>query len=137
MLNPNARKGGALNTPAILVVEDERLIQWSLRERLEQDGYHVVLADTGEQALDRFQEPVGLVLLDLKLPDTNGLALLKRLKKLQPDCPVILMTAYGTPEIAREAMDNGVFQVVDKPFRLDDMAHLVDEALCSDGGRGH
>jgi two-component system NtrC family response regulator len=137
MLNPRARKGGAVNTPAILVVEDERLIQWSLRERLEQDGYHVVLADTGEQALDRFQESVGLVLLDLKLPDTNGLALLKRLKKLQPKCQVILMTAYGTPEIAREAMDNGVFQVVDKPFRLDDMALLVDEALCSNGGRGH
>jgi len=137
MLNPHARNGGALNAPAILVVEDERLIQWSLRERLEQDGYHVVLAETGEQALDRFQEPVGLVLLDLKLPDTNGLALLKQLKKMQPKCQVILMTAYGTPEIAREAMDNGVFQVVDKPFRLDDMAHLVDEALCSDGGRGH
>jgi len=137
MLNPHARNGGALNAPAILVVEDERLIQWSLRERLEQDGYHVVLAETGEQALDRFQEPVGLVLLDLKLPDTNGLALLKQLKKMQPKCHVILMTAYGTPEIAREAMDNGVFQVVDKPFRLDDMAHLVDEALCSDGGRGH
>ena len=137
MLNPRARKSGDLSDPAILVVEDERLIQWSLRERLEQDGYHVVLADTGQQALDRFQEPVRLVLLDLKLPDTNGLALLKRFKKLQPACQVILMTAYGTPEVAREAMDHGVYQVVDKPFRLDDMAHLVDEALCSDGGSGN
>jgi DNA-binding NtrC family response regulator len=134
MLNSRARKSGALSDPAILVVEDERLIQWSLRERLEQDGYHVVLADTGKQALDRFQEPVRLVLLDLKLPDTNGLALLKRFKKLQPACQVILMTAYGTPEIAREALDHGVYQVVDKPFRLDDMAHLVDEALCSAEG---
>ena len=120
-------------TPAVLVVDDEQLIRWSIRSHLEHVGFQVVVAENGKQALACFRDDVGLVLLDLRLPDTNGLAVLRQIKKKRPDCPVILMTAFGTPEVAREAVADGAFRVVDKPFNLDDMTSLVEQALCSAG----
>ena len=114
---------------SILVVDDEQLIRWSLRTHLEHSGYRVDVAETGSEALDHFGDDVGLVLLDLKLPDTNGLTLLKEMKRKHPGCQVILMTAYGTPEVASEALRCGAYQVFDKPFDLDEMARTVKEAL--------
>jgi DNA-binding NtrC family response regulator len=122
-----------LSTRAVLVVDDEQLIRWSIRSHLEHIGFQVVVAENGEQAMACFRDEVGLVLLDLRLRDTNGLAVLRQIKKKRPDCPVILMTAFGTPEVAREAVADGAFRVVDKPFNLDDMTSLVEQAFCSAG----
>jgi len=118
---------------AVLVVDDEQLIRWSIRSHLEQVGFHVVVAENGEQALSCFRDDVGLVLLDFRLPDTNGLAVLRQIKKRRPECPVILMTAFGSPEVAREAVARGAYKVMDKPFNLDEMTHLVEQAFCSTG----
>ena len=115
--------------PRVLVVEDEPLIRWSLRERLEQQGYRVVEAPTGRAALDCFRQGADLVLLDWKLPDIDGLVVLQRIKHDCPDCPVIMMTAYGGEELDRQARTFGVQRVMDKPFNLDDMLQLVEEAL--------
>jgi len=114
---------------AILVVDDEQLIRWCLKERLEQDGYQVVEARSGQEALELMRDEVRLVLLDLRLPDTDGLSLLAELRRAHPDCRVILMTAHGSPGVTRDATAGGVFAVVDKPFSLDVMAHLAEEAL--------
>ena len=116
--------------PTILVVDDEDLIRWSLREKLEQAGYRVLLAGTGREADKHIHEgDVDLVLLDYKLPDMDGLGLLSQIKGLDPDILVILMTAYSTVETAVEAMKMGAFHYANKPFHMEEMLILVEKAL--------
>ena len=113
----------------VLVVDDEDLIRWSLRERLRTDGYEVLEAGTGRAALEQFKEGVDLVLLDYRLPDTDGLSVLRELKKLDPDILVILLTSFVSVDTAVEAMKLGAFHFANKPFDLDDVAALVGRAL--------
>jgi len=113
----------------VLVVDDEDLIRWALRERLEAAGYDVVEAENGQRALEHFSSDVDLVLLDLRLPDRDGLSILEEIQTSRPGAPVILMTAYGTPETVRKALANGARRVVDKPFDYDGMLQMVTEEL--------
>jgi two-component system, NtrC family, response regulator AtoC len=114
---------------AILVVDDEDLIRWSLRERLSSDGYAIREAGTGAEAMDRFREGVDLVLLDYRLPDTDGLSLLREMKSLDPDVLVILLTSFVSVETAVEAMKLGAFHFANKPFNLDEVSAIVARAL--------
>lgn len=114
---------------SILVVDDEKLIRWSLRERLEQAGYRVVVASSGQQTLENLNDGVSIALLDVKLPDIGGLELCHEIRRRCPHCRIIMMTAQWTPELASEALENGAFQVLAKPFNLDEMTKLVETAL--------
>jgi two-component system, NtrC family, response regulator AtoC len=116
-------------TPCILVVDDEPLIRWSLAERLTQEGYRVVEAADGRETLDHLRDPVDLVLLDYRLPDTDGLTLLKQIKAHDPDTLVILLTAYASIETAVEVMKQGAYHYANKPFDLDEITLLVQKAL--------
>jgi DNA-binding NtrC family response regulator len=119
-----------MSTANILVVDDEDLVRWSLRERLRRDGYAVSEAGTGADALEQVAAGgVDLVLLDFRLPDTDGLAVLRRIKELTPETLVILMTAFSTVENAVEAMRLGAYHYVNKPFNLDEVALVVEKAL--------
>ena len=92
------------NRRTILVVDDEKLIRWSLRERLEREGYQVREAVDGKMALTHIrQDDVDLVLLDVRLPDMDGLEILKQVKRRSPSTVVILMTAYASIQNAVEA----------------------------------
>ncbi len=118
------------NPKTILVVDDEKLLRWSLRQKLEAAGYHVVEAENGEAAARSFQEDCpDLVTLDIRLPDTNGLKVLLGIKKQSPETPVIMITAYGVVDDAVKALQIGAYDYLEKPINFDRLLHSVRNAL--------
>jgi DNA-binding NtrC family response regulator len=114
----------------VLVVDDEALIRWSLAQTLGDRGFEVEQATSAADALDAVTASdarFDVVLLDFRLPDSNDLGLLAKLRQLMPGTAVILMTAFSTPETAKGAIDLGVVRVVDKPFEMSEMARLVEQ----------
>ncbi|HEY7728339.1 MAG TPA: sigma-54 dependent transcriptional regulator [Candidatus Eisenbacteria bacterium] len=114
----------------ILVVDDERTLRFALKEGLAEDGYRVETAGDGAEAraaLERAE--FHLVLLDQKLPDASGLDLLREFKAKRPEIQVVIMTAYGKFQWAVEATKAGCFDYVAKPFELDHMKLIIQNAL--------
>jgi DNA-binding NtrC family response regulator len=115
----------------ILVVDDEPLIRWAVREGLEEAGYDVVEAGSAREAmasLRRAGDPVHVVLLDVRLPDSDDLGLLRRVRREAPCCRVIMMTAHGSPELLQQAIVEGAFGALYKPFDMAGMISLVRAA---------
>jgi DNA-binding NtrC family response regulator len=114
----------------ILVVDDEHLIRWSLEQQLQREGYRVLLAETGAAALQLAQaESPELILLDVRLPDADGVVLLERLRAADPDTLVILITAHGGVESAVRAMKAGAHDYIIKPFDVEELKLTVKKAL--------
>ena len=114
----------------ILVVDDESLIRWSLAEVLADSGHQVEEAEDGASAVARLSDhpAFDVVLLDYRLPDSNDLHLLETIRQLQPTAAVVMMTAFGTPEVTSGALKLGAYRVVAKPFDVHAMVSLVAEA---------
>jgi DNA-binding NtrC family response regulator len=114
----------------VLVVDDEALIRWSLAESLAEAGYTVSEASDGASAVAQASGG-GLfdaIVLDYRLPDSNDLHLLETIRGLQPSAAVVMMTAFGTPEVTSGALELGACRVVPKPFDVHDMVDLVTKA---------
>jgi DNA-binding NtrC family response regulator len=114
----------------ILVVDDEHLIRWSLEQNLKKQGYDVLTAGSGEDALRivREEQP-DLVLLDIQLPGISGLEVLEKVKEFDEDIVVIMVTAHGGLDTAVTAMRIGAYDYLNKPFNLDEMAIVIRKAL--------
>jgi len=120
----------AKRTFGILVVDDERTLRYALKEGLSEEGYRVETAGDVAEALQRLErEEYQFALLDQKLPDGNGLDLLKQIKARRPEMQVVIMTAFGKFENAVEATKAGCFDYVAKPFELDHMKLIIQNAL--------
>lgn len=114
---------------AVLIVEDEQLIRWSVQERLRRQGLQVTEAETAAKARLALLEGPDLVLLDVGLPDANGLQLLEEFRAAAPDTPIIMMTGDASAETAVTAMLAGAYHYITKPVNLDELALICGRAL--------
>ncbi|UQZ89833.1 sigma-54-dependent Fis family transcriptional regulator [Deltaproteobacteria bacterium Smac51] len=119
-----------MSVRAILVADDEKHLRSALFTALTRLGHAVELAENGQEALNKFQtQRFDLVITDLRMPQLDGLGLLKALKKISPDTPVIMMTAYGSVEHAVEAMREGAQDFILKPFPSGVIEEAVNRAF--------
>lgn len=114
----------------VIVADDEMLIRWALGQRLSRDGHVVSEAVDGAAALDLLAvvPPPTVVVLDVKLPDMSGLAVLEEIRKRRPDAVVLMMTAYWAGDALEQARQLGARALLAKPLDLDRVASAVDEA---------
>lgn len=114
----------------VLIIDDEKLIRWSLGKNLNKCGYRTETAETGEDGLkvmDQFNPEA--VILDNKLPGISGIEVLQEIRDKHPKTVVLFMTAFGTIELAVEAMKKGAYDYVNKPFVFDEVKQLLEKAL--------
>jgi len=120
----------------VLVVDDEKMIRWTLTRALTEAGYAVEEAASAAEALAAVErEMPDLVLLDFKLPDRSGVEVLREIRRLTPEVPVILITAFSSVEGAVSAMREGAYDYRSKPFEIDDLLLAVRRALEASGLR--
>ena len=114
----------------ILIVDDERLVRWAVGETLGAQGYEIVEAADAESARRAIlsADAPDLVLLDLRLPDCDDLGLVFFIRAHVPETPVVLMTAFGTPEILAQAAALGVV-ILAKPFDINELTSIVDRTV--------
>lgn len=116
--------------PAILVVDDDEVMRQTLSDVLRKRGYAVSTAETGGQTISSIKKQLfDLILLDIRLPDMDGLDVLKRIKEIESDLMVIVMTAYSDVQTAVMAIKSGAYDYIDKPFELEELKILIQKAL--------
>ncbi len=114
----------------VLIIDDEENMRWVLKRALEKAGYEVLTARRGEEGLELFAlHPVDLVLVDLKMPGMDGLAVLRELRRRDPRVPILLFTAYATVPTAVEALQWGATDYLRKPFDLETVLAKIHEAI--------
>jgi len=115
--------------PRVLVVDDESSLRVTLAANLELEGFTVVEADGAEQALARLEEgPFDLVLSDIRMPGMHGVDLFRQIRTRWPSLPVVLMSAFAMEHLVEEAVQEGVFTVLRKPFDMERVLALVKRA---------
>ena len=114
----------------ILLVEDEPSVRKGVNEWLTQDGYLIESVENGEQALEKIKnQPYGVVVLDLRLPDIDGLQVFEQAKKLRPELKGIIITAFPSKETREKGKSLGIFDYLPKPFKVTDLEKVISLAL--------
>ena len=114
----------------IMIVDDEKLVRWSISSGLERDDHEVFCAQSGEEAIEKAKEvDFDLVITDFKMPGMNGAELLEQLKDLNPDTKVVVLTAYSAELSMRRAVKLGASEYIEKPFLVDEIRELVQTVL--------
>ncbi|MBW2058357.1 MAG: sigma-54-dependent Fis family transcriptional regulator [Deltaproteobacteria bacterium] len=116
--------------PAILIVDDDEVMRQTLSDVFTKREYEVYTTETGKEAITSVQtQIVDLVLLDIRLPDMDGISVLKKIKEIDTDLMVIMMTAYSDVQTAVMAMKAGAYDYINKPFELDELKLLIQKAI--------
>jgi DNA-binding NtrC family response regulator len=114
----------------ILVIDDETIVRTSCERTLTPEGYEVISVSGGQEGIEYLQnQSFGLVLLDLKMPDIDGIEVLTRIKKEWPDTKVIMITGYSTVDTAVQALRYGAYNFIEKPFTPDSLLNAVKEVF--------
>lgn len=114
----------------ILVIDDEAIVRTSCIRTLEPEGYEIKLAASGKEGIDLLQkETFGLVLLDLKMPDMDGIEVLNTINKTWPGTKVVMITGYSTVDTAVQALRLGAYNFIEKPFTPDTLLNAVKEVF--------
>lgn len=114
----------------ILLVEDETLLREALKEWLEDDGYNVEVAQSGEEALEKIkQEEFGVIVFDLRLPGIDGLHAFEEAKDIKPGTKGLIITAYPSYETQQRARELGLIDYLPKPFKIEDLEKIISGAL--------
>ncbi len=117
----------------VLVLDDERLVRWSIGERLKADGFEPVPSASVAEALDAAAKGVDAAILDYSLPDGDGVSVLKSLRQLDPDLPVIMLTANQEVDVVVEAIKAGASDYVAKPFDVHNLVIRLTRAIDATG----
>jgi len=116
----------------VLVVDDNEDLLETFAMILKRRGFSVQTADNGVSAVDRFKEQsFDVILMDIVMPEMNGVEAFKKIKEIQPGASIILMTAYSEEELIQTAKDEGAHQIIHKPIRIDQLIELINEAAAS------
>ncbi|MEW6742354.1 MAG: sigma-54 dependent transcriptional regulator [Planctomycetota bacterium] len=127
---PTATPGEAQPRPRLLVADDEESMRFYLERALRRHGYEVEVVDNGDAAIERYEaRRFDVAVVDLKMPGTHGIEVLARVRTTDPEAMVIIMTAYGTIQSAVEAMRQGAFDYITKPFEIDELLLRLERAL--------
>ena len=120
------------NFKKVLIVDDEETLTWSMSKSLskDKDKYEVIIANNGREALALMEKnKIDLVITDIRMPDVNGLDLLVKIKKEYPQTKVIIMTAYGSSDVQKEANQRGSLFYIEKPFEISDIRKIIIDLL--------
>ncbi|MBI4978188.1 MAG: response regulator [Spirochaetes bacterium] len=118
------------NLPVVLAIDDEHTIRDLIKYTLEPENMIVVTADNGRAGLRVLEtEPVDVIITDLLMPLMTGLEFLREIKKRKTAIPVIIITAYGNIEMAKQILSEGVFKLLEKPLDFDVLVPIVKDAL--------
>ena len=118
-----------MNTRTVLIVDDDKIIREQLRKELKRGFFEVFLAADGKTALEAFsQQEIDIVILDIKLPDIDGLEVLTKIKEKKPDCEVIVITGFGAQEIAITSLRRGAIDYIEKPLETDELFTALGRA---------
>lgn len=116
--------------PVVLAIDDEESIRELIRYTLEPKGYTVLSAENGKNALILLEtEPVDVIITDLLMPAMTGLEFIREMKKRKQQIPIIIITAYGNIEMAKEILSEGIFKMIEKPLDFDILVPIVASAL--------
>ena len=119
--------------PAVWIIDDDQSMRWVLEKTLANNSYQVTAFESGSEALARFkrtplEERPRLIITDVRMPGINGFELLKQIKNISPQTPIIVMTAYTDLDTTVQAFQEGAFEYLPKPFDIDDALDLVARA---------
>ncbi|MBU3952405.1 MAG: response regulator, partial [Proteobacteria bacterium] len=112
----------------ILMVDDEKRFRDTTKKILSKKGFDTILAENGEDALEKIAQEPDVVILDIKMPGMDGHETLKKIKKMRPELPVIMLTGHGEKPSARQALVEGAFDYLAKPCDIDLLAEKIKEA---------
>lgn len=121
----------------VLIVDDEEDLTWTLTRKLSKDNneFEILAVNSGKEALEILNQiAVDMVVTDVRMPEVSGLELLQRVKQQYPFTKVVIMTAYGSSDVQKEANSRGCFQYIEKPFEINDLKQIILEGLGEKGG---
>lgn len=119
-----------LQQARILIIDDEKLLRWSLQQSFSRENHAVVTAEKGMEGLNLFREHrPDITLLDIHLPDLSGMTVLERIKEMDPDAIVVMIVAYGDIQTAVRSVRMGAYDFIEKPFNADKLNILISKAL--------